>query len=139
MIYEEKKANIFKLCDERYYLAHCISADAKLGAGIAVQFEKEFNLRQDLLPMTPIPYPSCIQIGRVFNLVTKSRYSDKPTLSSLQNAVIQMRILAVKENVTKIAMPKIGCGLDRLSWINVKPIILGTFADTNIEILICYI
>lgn len=40
------------------------------------------------------------------------------------------------ENV-KFAMPRIGCGLDRLQWDKVKTIIEEVFADTDVEILVC--
>ena len=38
---------------------------------------------------------------------------------------------------TKLAMPKIGCGLDRLDWDEVYDIICEVFEDTDVEILIC--
>ena len=37
----------------------------------------------------------------------------------------------------RIAMPKIGCGLDQLNWQDVEGIIREVFADTDIEILVC--
>lgn len=37
----------------------------------------------------------------------------------------------------KLAMPRIGCGLDRLEWAKVKKIIKATFANTDVEILVC--
>ena len=37
----------------------------------------------------------------------------------------------------KIAMPQIGCGLDRLKWKDVSDVIKDVFADTDIEILVC--
>ena len=40
-------------------------------------------------------------------------------------------------NITKLAMPKIGSGLDRLDWEKVKEIIQDVFDDSDIEILIC--
>ena len=48
------------------------------------------------------------------------------------------RICKDKE-INKIAMPKIGCGLDRLNWDNVYEIIKDVFKDTDVEILICEI
>jgi O-acetyl-ADP-ribose deacetylase (regulator of RNase III) len=41
--------------------------------------------------------------------------------------------------ITKLAMPRIGCGLDRLQWTNVYDIICEVFEDMNIEIVICEI
>lgn len=43
MTYKEEKRDLFTV-DDSYYLAHCISADFKLGAGIAVEFDRHFDL-----------------------------------------------------------------------------------------------
>ena len=40
-------------------------------------------------------------------------------------------------DITKLAMPKIGCGLDRLQWDKVYDIICDVFKDTDVDILIC--
>ena len=40
---------------------------------------------------------------------------------------------------TKLAMPKIGCGLDKLSWSQVYDIICEVFEDMDIDIVICEI
>ena len=39
--------------------------------------------------------------------------------------------------ITKVAMPRIGCGLDRLNWDDVRPMIEEIFKDMDIEILVC--
>ena len=41
------------------------------------------------------------------------------------------------ESSAKIAMPKIGCGLDKLQWSDVERIIHKIFDETNLEILVC--
>lgn len=79
----------------------------------------------------------CILQGRVFNLITKERYFQKPTYRSLANALIEMRDLCCKNHIEKIAMPKIGCGLDRLKWDQVKGLIDDVFRGCDIEILVC--
>ena len=43
----------------------------------------------------------------------------------------------MKNGINKIAMPMIGCGLDKLNWDKVSQIIKETFKDTDIEILVC--
>ena len=40
-------------------------------------------------------------------------------------------------NIKLLAMPKIGCGLDRLQWDKVKFMIEETFVDLDVEIIIC--
>ncbi len=46
----------------------------------------------------------------------------------------------IEFNKTKyLAMPKIGCGLDKLQWSKVREIICDVFKDVDIEILVCYL
>lgn len=42
-----------------------------------------------------------------------------------------------KPKSLKLAMPKIGCGIDRLDWDKVQEIIKDVFRNTDVEILIC--
>ena len=48
-----------------------------------------------------------------------------------------MKKICVENNITKIAMPTIGAGLDRLAWTVVSDQIHMIFDDTNIEVLVC--
>jgi hypothetical protein len=50
---------------------------------------------------------------------------------------MDMKEQCEQKDITKLAMPLIGCGLDRLSWDNVSEIIEDVFEETNIDILIC--
>lgn len=47
MIIKEERRDLFTVSND-YVLVHCISADFKLGAGIAKEFDKKFNARQKL-------------------------------------------------------------------------------------------
>ena len=139
MILIEKKMNLFEV-DDKYYLTHCISADYALGAGIAVEFAKKFHLKTRLISMGDNKYPSCIFINPVFNLVTKKKYWNKPTYESLQKSLEIMKEMIkehLKDKKIYLAMPKIGCGLDRLQWGRVREIIEDVFEDMDIEILVC--
>ena len=149
MTYNEKHCDLFSVPKE-YYLAHCISADFGMGAGIVVEFNKRFNMKQKLMSKYPDfidkwDYQStlcnnngqCILEDRVFNLITKRNYWLKPTYDTLTAALLCMKSIAVEKNITKIAMPLIGCGLDKLEWTKVSEIIKTVFKDTSIEILVC--
>lgn len=140
MIYNEVYCDLFTV-DKDYFLAHCISADAKMGAGIAVQFKKRFKLGQlqDIAKQTPLNVGSCVIVGRTLNLVTKRFYWDKPTYETFTMALEDMKQLAIKHDIKKIAMPTIGAGLDKLSWTKNREIIKELFADTDIEVLVCRI
>ncbi|MEK3706581.1 macro domain-containing protein [Paenibacillus sp. FSL R7-0198] len=138
MQFHERQQDLFELGDE-YTLAHCISADARMGKGIAVQFRERFGLEnlQEQAKQEPLEIGRCYPVGRTLNLVTKAKFSNKLTYQSLTNAVESMRDVCVMEGITKLAMPRIGCGLDRLKWEKVSQIIQKTFADTDVEIIIC--
>lgn len=145
MVYTEEVMDLFDVPGD-YYLAHCISADFGMGKGIAVEFNRRFDMKQRLQSKYPDYINewhrrkwlfNCILEDRVFNLVTKERYFHKPTYDSLRGALSLMRLIAAQMGITKIAMPVIGCGLDRLQWGKVSEIIKDVFEDTSIEILVC--
>ena len=75
----------------------------------------------------------------VFHLITKNRYWDKPTYRTLKESLMELKTLCLEQNIKKLVMPKIGCGLDKLQWNTVKENIIKIFNDTDIEILICYL
>ena len=145
MIYKEEIRDLFSVSED-YYLAHCISADFALGAGIAVEFNKRFSMRWKLDRCFGEYLKEwnkegwncdCLLIGRVFNLVTKTRYWQKPSYPTLRGSLEYMKEIAEREDIKKIAMPLIGCGLDGLNWNMTKTIIQDVFEDTDIEILVC--
>ena len=101
-------------------------------------------MRNRLYEAFPIPYGEkyanvgkALLVENVFNLVTKPRCYQKPTYETLREALVDMKIRCDQLNVKKLAMPLIGCGLDRLDWNVVSPLIKEVFEDSDIEILIC--
>lgn len=145
MKYEEREQDLFTVSED-YYLAHCISADFALGKGIALEFNKRFDMKA-ILKANNKDYlkewrkmgnlADCILEGRVFNLVTKERYYNKPTYNSLRWSLEIMKNYCEGSEIKKIAMPVIGCGLDQLEWNKVSDIIKDIFSEMDIEILIC--
>jgi len=49
-----------------------------------------------------------------------------------------LKDFSLKKNIKKLAMPKIGCGLDCLLWDCVEEEIKNIFNMTDIEIVVCY-
>lgn len=147
MKYREEVRDLFSVSDD-YYLAHCISADFGMGKGIVVEFNKRFDMKNKLVnkyhdfvrywdDVSNECKGTCILEGRIFNLVTKRNYWLNPTYKTLTQSLEHMKTLAINNGVKKIAMPVIGCGLDRLQWAKVSRIIQDVFEDTNVEILVC--
>lgn len=134
-----EKRDLFTM-PQGYYLAHCISSDFALGAGIAKTFDSVYNMRFKLFRNYPdYKYNGgdALLIANVFNLVTKEKYWHKPTYDSLREALEMMKEQMDFVGATKLAMPKIASGLDRLNWSQVYDIICEVFEDTDIEIVIC--
>lgn len=140
---KEIEQDLFVMSKE-YYLAHCISGDYALGAGIAKQFNNVYDMRSKLRKIYPIPEGNifanvgkALLVDNVFNLVTKQRYFQKPTYNELRNTLIDMREQCKRLGISKLAVPLLGCGLDRLQWDRVKEILNDVFSDVDIEILVC--
>ena len=126
------------------YYAHCISRDYALGAGIAVEFDKRYDMRNRLLKLAKEKPETLdeksIEVENVFNLITKEKYWQKPSYKSLEESLLEMKEkLSKNKNIKKLVMPKIGCGLDRLSWDKVEPMVQELFKDLDIEIVVCYL
>ena len=138
MVYREIYGDLFQV-DKKYYLAHCISADFALGKGIAVEFNKRYDMKRKLCNQFLVNgdcWPTCYMIDNVFNLVTKEKYWHKPTYQTLRAALVDMRKHIERYDIKYVAMPMIGSGLDRLEWFKVSEIIKDVFKNTDVEILV---
>jgi hypothetical protein len=140
----ENKMNLFDL-DNKYYLAHCISADAgidnrAMGLGIVVQFNKIYHMKskiKEYVKFNDIKVGDAILIDKVFNLITKSKYYGKPTYDTLKMSLENMRHQIINNKIHYLAMPKLGCGLDKLQYGRVRSIIQDVFTGLDLEILVC--
>lgn len=126
-----------------YHLAHCVSADFALGAGVAKEFTRRYNMRDKLkeqyrhLWTTERAIGQALLVDNTYNLVTKLLYWHKPTYETLQAALNSLKEQCIQNKVRYLAMPTIGCGLDRLNWNTVFDMICKTFENVKINILIC--
>ncbi len=132
------KGDLFK-ADANVSLAHCISKDYRLGKGIAKLFREKFGRIDELQRSgADIGGVATLKVGSrcVYNLVTKAKYSDKPTYESLRQSLEAMREHAGKNGVKEIAMPKIGCGLDGLQWNAVRTLVKNVFLKDSITLTV---
>ncbi|KAE8740152.1 hypothetical protein FOCC_FOCC014350 [Frankliniella occidentalis] len=87
----EIQGNLF---EAKCSLAHCVSSDFKMSAGIAKTFKEKFG-NQALLRngLWRVGDTARLEIGNgiyVFYLVTKQRYFDHPTYNDIRAALIQL-------------------------------------------------
>ena len=120
-------------------LAHCVSSDFVMGAGIAKSFKEKYGSVQKL-KMQNKDVGECAFLEhdnkKIYYLVTKRNFYDKPTYNSMKQSLVSMKKLIKEHQVQEIAIPLIGCGLDRLNWNKVKQIILDVFCNTNLKIFV---
>ena len=137
--FTEQQEDLFKVSDD-YTLAHCVGNDFIMGAGIAVEFRKKFGHRQWLMDNscgvgTTLLLSSPLIQRNIFYLISKP-YSknSKPSYENIESCLKDMFKQAKEKNISKIAMPRIGCGLDGKDWNIVKELIKKHQGDTDVLI-----
>jgi len=132
----DERGDLFEVGAD-WALCHCVSKDLDMSAGIAVTFKKVFSGVEDL-KRQQIDVGGCGVLqkkGRyVYYLVTKNKHGGKPNMQTLRASLEAMRTHVQKNGVKRLAMPKIGCGLDRLSWGAVQELVLEVFDDVEVEL-----
>lgn len=145
MVYKEETQNILSVPDD-YYLAQYISADFYMGKGLAVKFNKMFNIKNNLTEKYgdwllmwdefPDHRGVCLLDGRVLNLVVKRKYFSVPSIGTVKAALENMRTVAIHNHVSKIAITKLD-PKDGIPWENISNVIKDVFSDLDIEIMVC--
>ena len=126
------------LLDSDESIAHCVSVEFKLAAGIA--------RKKTAIPNEKIYFKLCqkkvlwLQIiekpHRFVYMRTKKRYFHKPTYKALRASLLALKGHAETNNVTRISMPRIGCGLDQLDWQKVKDMIQDVFHGSTVQVTV---
>ncbi|KAH8327632.1 hypothetical protein KR074_004918 [Drosophila pseudoananassae] len=151
----EARGNLFS-APENYALVHSVSADFAMCAGINLQFRCKFGQVDELKRQNRHTGNVAVleQNGRyIYNLVTKERSHEKCTYTALYYALLAMREHMVsglilswiltpnsfhsqrEHGVTKLAIPRLGCGIDRLDWLRVRSLLDLVFADDHVDII----
>ncbi|TDG44429.1 hypothetical protein AWZ03_009125 [Drosophila navojoa] len=120
-----------------YSMCHCVAADLRMGKGIAVKFRNKFGKVAELQKQNVKPGGVAIlkDNGRyIYYLITKLSSWGKPTYELLHSSLSAMQQHMAEHNVTKLALPRIGCGLDGLSWSKVREMLVEIFQSDSIEL-----
>ena len=126
------------LLEDHGNIGHCVSSDLKMSRGIARDFKKKFGGVQELQKQRRIVGDVTFikRRGRyIFYMITKQYYWLKPSYSSMRKALSTLNTILLNLRIKRIALPKIGQGLDKLKWSNVKTLIKN-YIDDSIEVII---
>jgi hypothetical protein len=69
-------------------------------------------------------------------LIPGSRYHGKPRLADLRRALEAMARHCKEHGVARLAMPRIGCGLDLLQWDEVRAVLEETFRGSDVTVTV---
>ncbi len=124
--------------------AHGCNCAGTMGKGIAVVFRQRWpNMYQEY-------QKRCVnhqfQLGEVFhwqengchifNLGTQKHWRSQADINAIQQAMTTMLTIAEQQNITAIALPRIGAGLGGLEWQKVKDLIQRLANQTPITLLV---
>lgn len=136
--YEVAVGNVL---DTKTAIAHCVSADLAMGKGLAAAFKRKFGKLEVLNVSKP-------QIGEMlvqwdpedrrylYSLVTKEKASDKPTYQNLEKCLKTLRDHIKAESVSQLSIPQLGCGLDKLQWDRVEPMLKQALGDLDLDLTV---
>ncbi|EDW70613.2 ADP-ribose glycohydrolase OARD1 [Drosophila virilis] len=122
-----------------YAMCHCVAADLRMGKGIAVMFRNKFGQVATLQKQNVQPGGVAVleHHGRyIYYLITKQNSWGKPTYQLLHSSLSAMQRHMLEHNVRKLALPRIGCGLDGLNWAKVKDMLAEIFYADSTELVV---
>nr|QNM37802.1 hypothetical protein [Frankliniella occidentalis associated negev-like virus 1] len=151
--YKERSAQLMEvegdIFDSDLPIAHAVSADLKMSKGFAAAV-------QDLHPAgwrskVKTVVGGCVETnvnGRsFFHLVTKSHYYAKPNMVMRKNvvppslkttkaALVALRMKLQQRRVAHVAMPRICCGLDKMSWDDIRGLLLEVLVSAGLSVTV---
>ncbi|KAL8559309.1 hypothetical protein ACOMHN_060000 [Nucella lapillus] len=124
-------------CPPSEALAHCVSQDLEMGAGIAVEFKARFGGQQELKRQGKVVGEVAVlkrEERFVYYLVTKRRFHDRPTYKTLRASLEAMKRHCNANHVVRLSVPQIGCGIDGLKWEKVSDMLAEVFKDRTVTV-----
>lgn len=120
-------------------VAQCVSNNFQMSAGVAAQIEAKMCMRDELKAM-PTRVGETVLIEdeecNVAYLITKSRHYDKPTMTSMREALEDLKTKVLERGYSEVNAPLLGCGLDGLEWQQVQGLIEELYKDTGVKFVI---
>ena len=144
-VIEYRKGNLFE--SQAAALVNTVNCVGIMGKGIAHQFARAFpemaasyakDCKAGLVRLGEVRLHR--EDGRVIlNFPTKDHWRANSRLADIESGLRSLRHVLVRERITSVAVPPLGCGNGGLNWSDVRPLIereLGTteLADVAIDV-----
>lgn len=140
-----KKGNL--LDSKCYALVNTVNIVGIMGKGIALQFKNEFpynyKIYRNACQNHQLQIGGLLQVNDrslllgerlIINFPTKTHFQLPSEYSYIEQGLIALTKLIVKENVKSIALPALGCGNGGLDWLIVKKMICRHLDPIQAEI-----
>ena len=72
----------------------------------------------------------------IYHLITKKRHFQQAHIQGSPSIFLALRNHAETNSVTRISMPRIGCGLDKMDWTKVKDMIQDVFHGSLVKMTV---
>ena len=119
-------------------IAHCVSRDIRMSAGLARKMKVHFGGIKEMKRMKR-DVGDIVVIKRnghsIIGLITKKYFWKKPLYSNIESSLYKLRSYLTSINQKSIAMPLIGCGLDGKDWNIIEKMITNIFEE-NFDVTI---
>ena len=120
---ENRKGDLFDQPDLKA-IAHGVNCQGAMGKGIALQFKARWpDMYQEYATRCQL---GALKVGDVFvwetpeltiyNLATQPDWRHSATLSAIRASAERMALIAKRDGITRIGVPRIGAGLGGLAW-----------------------
>lgn len=138
------EANIIDAFERGEEIVHCVSADFEMGVGVAKtladlipslrpNLRKQFPLPKNISELEPFTAVWEEDDKCIYNLVTKYRYFNKPTLDTLRVAIMTLSSLLERKykdaDEIRISMPMIASGCDKIHWCKTEKLLTELLSD----------
>ena len=128
--------------DQPNSIGHCISADAHMSKGFAkflpegIPQVRRVCRRANLMMDQVFHFWDSSSCRYIKDFVTKEKYLDRHNLPTLSKTLQKMQSHAIMQKISKIVMPKIGCGLDQMNWQDVVKLLRDIFAFSDTKFVV---
>jgi O-acetyl-ADP-ribose deacetylase (regulator of RNase III)/uncharacterized protein YwgA len=130
-------------------LVNTVNTVGVMGKGIALQFKEAFphNNRKyieackknELVPGRLLAiWEENLHLGKklIVNFPTKVHWRYPSKYEYIERGLAALKELLQKEKIKSIAVPPLGCGNGGLEWSKVKPMIISSLAELDLEVII---